>query len=429
MRRCSTGAGMPQARGPTSRARSSPSRSWPWPAGSSPRACSPATASRCSPAPATSGRSLDYAILAAGAVTVPIYETSSAEQISWILSDSGAVAALVESGKHAELVESVRAGCPDVRHVWQIEPPPGGRGAVDELVGARRGHPGRRGARPQRRRARRRPRHPDLHLGHHRPPQGLRADPPQPRQRGQGGRQHDPRAALRPGLGAAVPAARAHLRQGHPVRRPLHPHRGRRTPPTSSSCCPTSPTSARRFCSPSPASSRRSTTGPVSAPTTTARAASSTPPPRLRSSGAGRRTPAAQGWRCACGTRCSTGWSTASYAPPSAGTWWPPCPAPDRSASGSGTSSAVSAFRFSRATASPRHPPASRSTRSAPSASAPSGGRCPATPSGSLMTARSWSKARSSSAGTGRTRRPRRTRSRTAGSAPAMSANSTTPAS
>jgi long-chain acyl-CoA synthetase len=76
----------------------------------------------------------DYAILAAGAATVPIYETSSAEQISWILSDSGAVAAVVESGAHAALVESVRADCPDLRHVWAIDAPAGGRGAVDELA-------------------------------------------------------------------------------------------------------------------------------------------------------------------------------------------------------------------------------------------------------------------------------------------------------
>ncbi|MHA6630102.1 AMP-dependent synthetase/ligase [Pseudonocardia sichuanensis] len=77
---------------------------------------------------------LDYAILAAGAATVPIYETSSAEQISWILSDSGAVAAVVESGKHVGLVDSVRADCPELRHVWQIEPAEGRRAAVDELV-------------------------------------------------------------------------------------------------------------------------------------------------------------------------------------------------------------------------------------------------------------------------------------------------------
>src|SRR3954464_12004549 len=39
---------------------------------------------------------LDYAIGAVGAVTVPIYETSAPEQVGWILSDSGATAAVVE---------------------------------------------------------------------------------------------------------------------------------------------------------------------------------------------------------------------------------------------------------------------------------------------------------------------------------------------
>ncbi|QYN32867.1 AMP-dependent synthetase/ligase [Pseudonocardia sp. DSM 110487] len=77
---------------------------------------------------------IDYAILATGAATVPIYETSSADQIRWILSDSDAVAAIVESGKHTRLVESVRAECPGVRNVWQIEPSDGGPGAVDALV-------------------------------------------------------------------------------------------------------------------------------------------------------------------------------------------------------------------------------------------------------------------------------------------------------
>ena len=37
---------------------------------------------------------VDFAIWTAGAVTVPIYETSSAEQVQWILGDSGAVARL-----------------------------------------------------------------------------------------------------------------------------------------------------------------------------------------------------------------------------------------------------------------------------------------------------------------------------------------------
>src|SRR5512139_573712 len=40
---------------------------------------------------------IDYAIWSAGAITVPIYETSSPEQVQWILSDSQAVAAFVET--------------------------------------------------------------------------------------------------------------------------------------------------------------------------------------------------------------------------------------------------------------------------------------------------------------------------------------------
>jgi len=47
---------------------------------------------------------VDYAILTAGAITVPIYPTSSLEQLEWILGDSGAVAAVVENDDHAEMV-------------------------------------------------------------------------------------------------------------------------------------------------------------------------------------------------------------------------------------------------------------------------------------------------------------------------------------
>lgn len=51
---------------------------------------------------------LDFAIWYAGAVVVPVYETSSAEQIDWILTDSSAVAIIVETPTHKESVESVR---------------------------------------------------------------------------------------------------------------------------------------------------------------------------------------------------------------------------------------------------------------------------------------------------------------------------------
>lgn len=64
---------------------------------------------------------LDFAIWSAGGVTVPVYETSSPEQVQWILSDSGAVAALVETGVHEAAVEAVRDTLPALKHVWRIE--------------------------------------------------------------------------------------------------------------------------------------------------------------------------------------------------------------------------------------------------------------------------------------------------------------------
>ena len=51
---------------------------------------------------------LDFAIIYCGGITVPIYETSSAEQVRWILSDSASVLLVVESPHLAELSESVR---------------------------------------------------------------------------------------------------------------------------------------------------------------------------------------------------------------------------------------------------------------------------------------------------------------------------------
>jgi long-chain acyl-CoA synthetase len=61
---------------------------------------------------------IDYAIWTAGAVTVPIYETSSAEQIEWILSDSGAVGFFYETDTHKAAYDSIKA--PGVKNAWQI---------------------------------------------------------------------------------------------------------------------------------------------------------------------------------------------------------------------------------------------------------------------------------------------------------------------
>ncbi|SCK27755.1 long-chain acyl-CoA synthetase [Streptomyces sp. WMMB 714] len=80
---------------------------------------------------------LDFAVWSAGAVTVPVYETSSPEQIAWILGDSGAVACLVETAAHSAAVESVRDRLPALEHIWQIEPPRSGdqsEGAVARLA-------------------------------------------------------------------------------------------------------------------------------------------------------------------------------------------------------------------------------------------------------------------------------------------------------
>jgi long-chain acyl-CoA synthetase len=78
----------------------------------------------------------DYAIWSAGAVTVPIYETSSSEQVQWNLGDSGAVAVIVESAAHEQSYREVESQLPDVRHCWQID-----AGGLEELAASGRDVP------------------------------------------------------------------------------------------------------------------------------------------------------------------------------------------------------------------------------------------------------------------------------------------------
>ncbi|MDX6371268.1 MAG: long-chain acyl-CoA synthetase, partial [Nocardioidaceae bacterium] len=63
---------------------------------------------------------LDYAIWFAGAVTVPVYETSSTSQVEWILQDSGARAVVAETPDHVARVTEVRSGLTELNHVWSI---------------------------------------------------------------------------------------------------------------------------------------------------------------------------------------------------------------------------------------------------------------------------------------------------------------------
>ena len=63
---------------------------------------------------------VDYAIWFAGAVTVPVYETSSAEQIEWILGDSGATAVVAEGPVHTARIAERRSALESLNHVWSL---------------------------------------------------------------------------------------------------------------------------------------------------------------------------------------------------------------------------------------------------------------------------------------------------------------------
>lgn len=64
---------------------------------------------------------VDFAILAAGGVTVPVYETSSTSQLEWILADSGAVALVVETAEMRAMRDKVSEGTPACRDVFVID--------------------------------------------------------------------------------------------------------------------------------------------------------------------------------------------------------------------------------------------------------------------------------------------------------------------
>ncbi|MEG8275112.1 AMP-dependent synthetase/ligase [Streptomyces sp. AHA2] len=76
---------------------------------------------------------LCYALWAVGAEVVPVYPTSSRDQVEWILRDAGCVAVVVEDEQGVMTVGSVCASLPLLRHVWQLD-----AGALEQL--AARGH-------------------------------------------------------------------------------------------------------------------------------------------------------------------------------------------------------------------------------------------------------------------------------------------------
>jgi long-chain acyl-CoA synthetase len=77
---------------------------------------------------------LDLAILSVGAVTVPIYETSSAEQVRWVLQNSEAALVFAETDAHAAIVTELTGELPALRRVLHING--SGPKALDQLVEA-----------------------------------------------------------------------------------------------------------------------------------------------------------------------------------------------------------------------------------------------------------------------------------------------------
>ncbi|MEV5548526.1 AMP-dependent synthetase/ligase [Streptomyces sp. NPDC052309] len=72
---------------------------------------------------------LSYALWTVGAEVVPVYPTSSRDQVEWILRDAGCVAVVVEDEQSVMTVGSVCASLPALRHVWQLD-----AGALEDLV-------------------------------------------------------------------------------------------------------------------------------------------------------------------------------------------------------------------------------------------------------------------------------------------------------
>jgi long-chain acyl-CoA synthetase len=71
---------------------------------------------------------VDFALFYAGAVMVPIYETSSAAQIQWNLADSGAIACIAELPEHSARLAEAQKDLPLVRTTWNMH-----EGVLDTL--------------------------------------------------------------------------------------------------------------------------------------------------------------------------------------------------------------------------------------------------------------------------------------------------------
>lgn len=74
---------------------------------------------------------IDFAMWFAGGILVPVYETNSPAQVRWSLSDSGAIAAILETADHFTRFDEVHPDLPAIRNTWQID-----LGDLDKLAAA-----------------------------------------------------------------------------------------------------------------------------------------------------------------------------------------------------------------------------------------------------------------------------------------------------
>ncbi len=140
---------------------------------------------------------LDTAAMHLGAIPFSIYNTSSPEQVEYLLGHAECRVAVTES-ELAERILAVAERLPLLERVYVVDGPRRGRARAGRArTGPARGRLRLRGllaVRDPRSR-----RDADLHLGHHRAAEGRRADPPQPARRVSPGGSGHPAAARRPG--------------------------------------------------------------------------------------------------------------------------------------------------------------------------------------------------------------------------------------
>ena len=115
----------------------------------------------------------DFAALTAGATVVPIYQTNSPEECQYVLENSDAKAVIVEDDEQLEKIRAVRDQVPNLEHVILMTGSAEDAISMDDLAARGAGRDGRMGGalllgQP------RRHLHLHLHVGHHRPAEGLR---------------------------------------------------------------------------------------------------------------------------------------------------------------------------------------------------------------------------------------------------------------